>query len=201
MIETSYSVADDDGTIKKGRVVLFNPSPELLTAWIANATIEVCSTYDEGMALQFAAYIKSQSSAQFPVVGTVWEDLKPRDGVQEAYPFLDGVTMKESPFEFYKDPAKKTDRTTQRLGDEILKKSLSLRWKPGYPATFARIASTTREMAGELYKAMGATVPNLVDADFASYVRQCHITAMKGNRNELLVAKLLFYRTHGKWTE
>ncbi len=88
-----YSVEDKPGSVKRGLVILLNPSQSKLSAWILNA----CEAIQPSEALFACAHrvfnrVIEQSGGQFPVAGIVYEDLRPKDGVQEAYGFRDGVT-------------------------------------------------------------------------------------------------------------
>jgi len=172
---------------KSGKVVLFDPEPERLTAWIANAVIETSPNhlYNEGRALQFIQLIKKQSHAQFPVVGLVWEDMD-NSGHPKAYGFLDGITVVGAPSSIYKND----ERTSSKLNDSVLNELLMLRWVDKAKAgSFARVASTTASDIRQLYKSIGATPPSLDGLSFPTYVREKYIKAMSGVRNELLVAR------------
>jgi hypothetical protein len=187
---------------KRGWVIMYNSSAEKLAAWIANAVIETSPDrkYHPDRALRLAAVVNEASNAQFPVVGVVWEDLYQldgrdgEDGVQEAYPFLDGTTVKNSPKEFYR-PEQPTSRAIAPLDDATLQKGLKLRWEGPATPGLARIGSTDREMCWTLWKRMGiSNPPDIEGVKFAGYVRDAYQKAMGGVRNELLVACALSVR-------
>lgn len=187
--EYHYSVSDRGvaGGKKEGWVVLSDQEPERLTAWIANAVIETSrdqKTYAEARAIALAKSIEGQSGAQFPVVGLVWEDME-GTGHPVAYGFLDGVTVKGAPASFYHNG----HRTTAKLGPDVLKEGLSVRWEGNAQAgLYGRIASTTRDQVAALYQKMQKTSPDLNGNAFPAYVRKTWQKAMDSTRNELLVA-------------
>lgn len=184
-----YWISDKhvEGESKEGRVILFDPEPERLAAWIANAVIETSPVglYVNERALQFVQQIKEQSHAQFPIVGLVWEDME-NTGHPKAYGFVDGVTVKQAPAAIYKNGV----RVTSKLSEAVLNQLLELRWQGGaVPGDFARIASTKKIDIEILYKSMGLPPPDLKGNLFPAYVREKYIEAMGDVRNELLVAR------------
>jgi hypothetical protein len=190
----------NDTVKKEGWVILYNPRPEKLAAWVANATIETSAddTYSSDRAKEILSIIVHASNAQFPIVGTVWEDLNQlktedysEDGVHEAYPFLDGMTVRASPSEWYRSDDKKR-RQVAALDERALKKGLLLRWEGPAYSTKARIGSTERYMCEKLWQRMGISGPPRIEGlKFGDYVRKEYQRAMKGVRNELLVARAL----------
>ena len=90
-----YSVRDKKtGERKQGVVVLFNPSAQKLAEWILNACEQVAPKQTRtACTSRVFGRVLDQSGGQFPVAGVVYEDLIPKDGVNEAYAFRDGVTV------------------------------------------------------------------------------------------------------------
>lgn len=178
------------------RVVMYNPSAELLAVWIANAVIELSpdqQTYCQNCAYQLVKVIAGQSNAQFPVVGVVYEDIQPSgnaDGKEDAYGFLDGMTVVNAPSAFFDKSGK---RVIRALTDGELEQALGLSWSKdkASPGKFARIASTERWMVEYLFELMGKNGEGPKAEEFAAYTRKQYIAAMKGVRNELIVAKML----------
>jgi hypothetical protein len=144
--------------------------------------------------------VNDASNGQFPIVGTVWEDLYKldgsdgEDGVQEAYPFLDGTTVKKSPKEFYRSE-QPTSRAIAPLGETTLQEGLRLRWYGEATPGLARIGSTDPQMCKRLWRLMGLNnPPDIEGTKFADYVREAYQKAMGGVRNELLVARAISVR-------
>ena len=204
LLEQDYVVSDKKtGTSKAGRVIVYNPSPELFAAWVANAIMETSAdqaTPDEDLALRFVHYVWGHSGVQFPVIGLVWEDqagAKDRhgddtgDGINEAYPFLDGITVRKSPKMYYQENG--VSRRTKKFEEPELAAGLHLDWTKGTPGTYGRIAGTTRDMIQALAPKLGEKPP-VGDAGFVEYIRTRYIAAMTSPRNELLVARLIAYR-------
>ena len=175
-----YTVTDrSTGTVKRGLVVLLNPSPAVLSAWIVNACARVRpSDAQPDCRERVFARVLSQSGGQFPVAGIVYEDLIPADGIHEAYAFADGVTVVVDGLEH---------RGTAPLSADQLE--ASLRARPLRTASadgFARIIGVTRSE----YRAAhpDAHVEGLL---WLGVVREEHRKAMQSDRNALIEAWLL----------
>jgi hypothetical protein len=96
-LKCRYHVTDKGGTKKPGLVIMANPIPERLAAWILNACEAVKpATNQRACARGAFAHILDQSGGQFPIAGVVYEDIIPQNGVFEAYGFHNGVTTRLS---------------------------------------------------------------------------------------------------------
>jgi hypothetical protein len=133
--------------------------------------------------------VNDASNGQFPIVGTVWEDLYKldgsdgEDGVQEAYPFLDGTTVKKSPKEFYRSE-QPTSRAIAPLGETTLQEGLRLRWYGEATPGLARIGSTDPQMCKRLWRLMGLNNPPDNRRDEIRRLRSRGISEGDGWRSE-----------------
>ena len=179
-----------EGQRKEGWVILFDQEPERLVAWISNAIIETSpdqKTFSPDRALALLKLVNEASNGQFPMVGLVWEDME-GTGHAKAYGFLDGLTVLGAPAAFYSGGS----RTTARLDEAGLRAGLEVTWKDAKGlGQYARVASTTGKDVAGLYARMGRPAPKLDGKEYAAYVRETFIQAMRSTRNELLVAKAL----------
>jgi hypothetical protein len=89
----TYSIKDNDSTMKTADVVLLDPTADQIAQWIVSALLEVRGKYDPEEGRKIFKHVISQSGGQFPVAGVVYEDILPADGVNEIYCFRDGVTV------------------------------------------------------------------------------------------------------------
>lgn len=98
--ECTYSQPDKSAPqkVKMATVIMLNPEKEILAKWIIASCLIVNGNNDlDGCANRLAFKIVDASGSQFAVAGIVLEDQRPQpitDGVQEAYTFRDGVTVK-----------------------------------------------------------------------------------------------------------
>lgn len=94
-LKCRYLVTDKGGTKKPGLVIMANPSPERLAAWILNACETIKPTTNRRVCGRGVfVHILDQSGGQFPIAGVVYEDIIPQNGVFEAYGFHNGVTTR-----------------------------------------------------------------------------------------------------------
>jgi hypothetical protein len=168
------------GQPKIGKVYLLNPSPEKLAMWIVTTCWEVKKSLDYKYTDGLFRWIKSQSGAQFPVKGVVYEDQYIKD-FQEPYIFKDGVTV------YLKDstlfPKDKTC-TPEQLDFYLQLSNDDLKTRTGQ---YARISSTTRED----YKNSGGQ-EDVGDKDdrklkWLEVVRDLYKKAWRSDENELLI--------------
>ena len=175
----SYTVKDaKTGEVKTGLVVLLNPSARTLSAWILNACETIRPTENRS-ACSRRLYLRvlEQSGGQFPVAGVVYEDVLPRDGIQEAYGFASGVTAILKGVQH---------RRTKAFSSAELEAALSAApIQTASESGFARIVGVTRKEYLKLNPA--ADVRGL---NWLSIVREEHKKAINGERNGLLEAWL-----------
>jgi hypothetical protein len=175
----TYSVKDSaTGNSKSATVVLLNPSALKLSEWIINACKNVTPSHDlKNCAQKLFRRVLSQSGGQYPVAGVVYEDIIPKDGVNEAYGFRNGVTTIIEKF---------PHRATASLTQEQIERALSgPALRTASHAAYARPIGVTRD---EYLKANpGAAVDNL---DWLSTVRTEYQRAWKSDRNSLIEAWL-----------
>lgn len=157
---------------KSAKVIMCNADANRLARWVVSACLESKGRSDAEITDKLAKHIISQSGAQFPVAGIVYEDM---DGKGNAlFAFRDGVTCTL--------PGIANGDRRQVLPEE---QSVSL--DPGTQiiraGKYARIASTTRED----YKAAGGTRPTS-GTSWPATVRQEYQAALRNDRNLLIVA-------------
>jgi hypothetical protein len=130
-----YSVKDKKGgTTKTAQVILLDAPPDKLARWVLSTCQNVKNTTKASCTNKLSHQIISQSGAQFPVAGIVFEDLLPEDGVNEIYCFRNGVTVKVDGVP-HRGSAQPSEQEQEKcLNDPV---SNTLR--------FARIAGTTRD--------------------------------------------------------
>lgn len=95
LIRCNYKQADNsvsDG--KKASVIMLNPEKDVLAKWIIATCMIVKGTNIDQCVNKLAYRIITASGSQFVVAGIVLEDINPGNGIQEAYTFRDGVTVK-----------------------------------------------------------------------------------------------------------
>src|ERR1039458_10306085 len=77
----TYSVRDrSTGTNKTASVIMLNPDARQLARWIVTACLEAKGRADQGSIQKLANHSISQSGAEFPVRGVVYEDTPPANG-------------------------------------------------------------------------------------------------------------------------
>src|SRR5205807_10286630 len=81
---------------KIAKVIMLNPSKEILAKWIIASCLTVTGKVERDCVDHLAEEVIEASGSQFAVAGIVLEDQRPAnpDGIQEAYTFRDGVTVK-----------------------------------------------------------------------------------------------------------
>jgi hypothetical protein len=174
-----YSVKDKlNGVTKSALVVLLDPSPKVLSAWILNAC-EIVRPQEKlkDCGNRLFKAIRSSSSGHFPVAGIVYEDQIPADGVNEAYGFFDGVTVQLNGV---------THRRTTPFSEPELQAALNA--KPVNTITDgapARIVGVSR--ADYLKSYPGVDIAGL---KWPQVVREQHMKAMRSDRNALIEAWL-----------
>lgn len=175
----TYRVKDRVGGISKAAtVIMLNPSALKLSEWIINACKNILPSHDlKGCTRRVFGHVLSQSGAQYPVAGVVYEDIIPADGINEAYGFRDGVTCIINDF---------SHRATQPLTQEQSERAIAgpvLR--TASQSAYARPIGVTRS---EYLKANpGATVAGL---DWLETVRTEYQRAWRSDRNALIEAWL-----------
>jgi hypothetical protein len=175
-LQCEYTVTDKaTSTSKTAPIVLLDAPPEMVATWIVNACTEVSGTLVLDNARRLFKHIISQSGAQFPIAGVVYEDME-GDGYMKAYCFRDGVTVRVEGVEH---------RTTAPLNNA--EREASLHGNVTRVYTYARIASTSPAD----YTAAGGTIDVGNNQDrkpaWLDVVRQAYIKAWKTGRNELIV--------------
>lgn len=179
LIRCRYEVSDADERNKSAEVIMLNPSPQTLAAWIVDACLVVSGGAESGCTERLSRRILEQSGGQFPVAGIVFEDILPADGIYEMYCFRDGVTVGVEGV---------AHRGTHQPTDEEIRASLfgQVLWS----GAFARLQGTTREE----YRENGGAV-DVGDSSrsnrklvWLQVVRAQYQAAWDDGRNELLIA-------------
>ena len=178
---------------KKATVIMLNPEKELLAKWLVASCVIVKGNTDvKSCAVKLALDIIFASGSQFPVAGIVLEDMN-GDGVQDAYTFRNGVTVKlEGGLPVgYK----------QVFDDNAIKLAINPDTVVVSTASengWARIQSTSRKM---YRKYMGSNAKDVTGVKWLDEVRALYQDAWKRGhdnslpetvgkyRNDLLVAK------------
>ena len=175
-VRYTYSVRDHaTGATKTASVIMLNPDARQLACWIVTACSEAKGCVDEAFTRKLADHIISQSGAQFPVRGIVYEDIFPANGIYEVYCFMDGVTVKINGVDH---------RSEKQPSPEQMKTALNavvadVTWVGKY----ARLQSTTREE----YRKAGAK-EDVDETAWLSVSRKLYQAAWKSPRNELMIA-------------
>ena len=175
-VKYTYTVEDrSTHQTKTASVIMLNPDASRLARWIVTACLEAKGSADEALIHKLANRIISQSGAQFPIRGIVYEDILPANGIYEVYCFRDGVTVKINGVEHRgeKQP------TPEQLDKSLNAALADVTWTGAY----ARIQSTTRE---EYRKAGGKQ--EVEGAAWLNVNRQLYQQAWNSPRNELMIA-------------
>ena len=175
-VKCTYSVRDHStGAVKTASVILLNPDARQLARWIVIACSEAKGSTDEALTRKLADHILSQSGAQFPIRGIVYEDILPANGLYEVYCFMDGVTVKINGVEHRGE--------TQPSPEQIQKALRAVQADVTWVGKYARIQSTTRE---EYRKAGGKE--DVEGTAWLNVNRRLYQEAWKSDRNELMIA-------------
>lgn len=171
-----HAKKERNGTRKRGLAVMLNPAPEQVARWLLQAVQEVKGGHDELLAEKLLKVTSGASGFQFLVRGVHWEDMN-RTGVNTAYTFRDGVTVRLKGLQ--------NQWPTRALTEQELSYALDCDEADVMETMrYARIQSTTREM----YRANGGTRPVTGHA-WRAVVRQLYQAAWGQDRNELMVAR------------
>jgi endoglucanase len=172
----TYSVRDrSTGTNKTASVIMLNPDARQLARWIVTACLEAKGSADEASIHKLANHIISQSGAQFPVRGVVYEDILPANGINEVYCFMDGVTVKINGVDH---------RSEKQPSPEEMQKALkALAADVTWVGKYARVQSATRE---DYQKAGGKE--DVEGTAWLNVSRKLYQAAWKSDRNELMIA-------------
>ena len=182
--EYIYYTGDDIylGKPKIGKVLMLNPTPEMLAKWVTNAVFDATGNISFENVKKVLDFIKWQSGGQFPISGVVYEDMYTK-GFYEPYVFKDGITV-------YMADSKHIalDKTCT---EEQLDFYLTISYKDLKPRTgrYARICSTTREMyyAAGGKEAVGDS-ENDRNQQWLAVVRKLYQKAWNSDKNELITA-------------
>jgi hypothetical protein len=154
---------------------MLNPDARQLARWIVTACLEAKGSVDEASTHKLANHIISQSGAQFPVRGVVYEDILPANGINEVYCFMDGVTVKINGVDH---------RGEKQPSPEQMKKALNAALADvTWVGKYARLQSTTRE---DYRKAGGKE--DVEGTAWLDVNRKLYQAAWKSARNELMIA-------------
>lgn len=171
--ECTYSVKGANDPVKKtARVIMLNAEPNQLARWVVATCIEVVGNASNKCTKAIGSQIISQSGAQFPIAGIVFEDILPENGKFEVFAFRNGVTVRVNGVTHI--------GTAQPSAAEIEK---SLHGEVASTLRFARIQSTTREQ----YLANGGT-RNVIGNAWNEVNRDLYKAAWGQNRNEMMIA-------------
>ena len=172
----TYSVRDRaSGTNKTASVIMLNPDARQLARWIVTACREAKGKVDEASIHKLVNHIISQSGAQFPVRGVVYEDILPANGINEIYCFMDGVTVKINGVDH---------RIEKQPSSEQMQKALKARVADvTWVGKYARIQSATRED----YQQAGGK-EDVEGTAWLNVSRKLYQAAWKSDRNELMIA-------------
>lgn len=175
-VKYTYSVKDrTNGETKTASVIMLNPDARQLARWIVTACVEAKGSAAEAHARKLANRIISQSGAQFPVRGIVYEDILPANGINEVYCFMDGVTVKINGV----DHRSEKQPSPEQMAKALNASAADVTWV----GVYARIQSTTRE---EYRKAGGKE--NTSGAAWLDVSRKLYQQAWGSDRNELMIA-------------
>lgn len=133
---------------QNAEVVMLNPGPRRLTAWIQDACEDLSSNVANCMQKTFRQVLY-QSGGQFPVGGVVIEDMD-GNGRGNAYAFRDGVTIRVAAF---------GTGTESLLTSTQVARSYTDASSATY--SYARPVSVTREQMTRYAPVEGLTIPNL----------------------------------------
>ena len=175
-VKYTYSVHDHStGATKTASVIMLNPDARQLARWIVTACMEAKGSADEASTRKLADHIISQSGAQFPVRGVVYEDILPANGINEVYCFMDGVTVKINGVDHRGEKQPSPEQMQKALNTVVA----DVTWVGKY----ARLQSTTRE---EYQKAGGKE--DVEGTAWLNVNRKLYQAAWKSDRNELMIA-------------
>jgi hypothetical protein len=161
-------------------VVMLNPGPRRLTAWLENACRDLADDFENCLTKTYQN-ILNQSGAQFPVAGIVIEDMD-GNGHGNVYAFRDGVTVKVSLF---------TTGSEALLAETQIQEAL---WAPPlHTYTYARPSSTTREQLATYGGAANLKLPSLAQTEeqsnaFHQTVGDLYRQAWFGSTNHVIRA-------------
>lgn len=159
--------------VGSARVILLDADPERLAKWVVTAVRVVDKEKATEEAVKaLCKHINSQSNAQFPVAGIVYENMG--DG-WKPYAFRDGVTVKLEGI----NTGTATAIKKEEIDAAVFKDTKVLNAK-----VFARIASTTREQFKAYDK--DAEVGGL---EWLNVVRKEYQAAWNSDENRLITAK------------
>jgi len=172
----TYTVKDrPNGQTKTASVIMLNPDARQLARWIVTSCLEAKGSAAPALTRKLADHILSQSGAQFPVRGIVYEDIIPANGIYEIYCYMDGVTVKINGVEHRGEK--------QPLPEQINKSLQAVLADVTYVGKFARLQSTTREQ----YRQNGGKEP-VEGTNWLRVSRELYQKAWKSDRNELMIA-------------
>jgi hypothetical protein len=175
-VKYTYTVKDrSTGGVKTASVIMLNPDARQVARWIITACLEAKGSATEGYTRKLANRVISQSGAQFPVRGIVYEDILPANGIYEVYCFRDGVTVKINGV----DHRSEKQPSPEQLGKALNAVDADVTWV----GTYARIQSTTREE----YRNAGGKLET-GGAAWLEVNRKLYQQAWGSDRNELMIA-------------
>ena len=90
LLDCQFSTSSSDK--KYGRVILFDISLEQWMSWIWTACQKINQT-NSNCYQKISARIKHQSGGQIPWRGIIYEDIKPKNGINEMYCFRNGISV------------------------------------------------------------------------------------------------------------
>lgn len=184
--------------IKTATVIMLNPEKEVLAKWLVASCLIVKGNADiKDCTVSLAKAVIDASGSQFAVAGIVLEDQRPNckhckpDGIQEAYTFRDGVTVKVQdglPIAFAGMFGEAENKIALDPDKKVLSTAKSSNPKNTGPA---RIQSTSREM----YKAyMGTQAKDVEGIKWPDVVRDLYQDAWRRAHNDALPENVERYR-------
>jgi hypothetical protein len=175
-IQYTYTLKDKaPGTNKTASAIMLNPDARQLARWIVTACIEAKGSAATNFTKKLADRIISQSGAQFPIRGIVYEDILPANGIHEVYCFMDGVTVKVNGV----DHRSEIQPSAEQMEKALHATKSDVTWVGKY----ARLQGTTREE----YQEAGGN-ENVQDTAWLDVSRKLYQQAWNSDRNELLIA-------------
>ena len=147
-----------------------------------NKDIDACAN-------KLAYAIIDASGSQFPVAGIVLEDLRPRDGMQEAYIFRDGVTVRVEDgisVGFEGVFGEKENKTALDPNNKVVSTAST--------SGPARIQSTNRQMYKNYMGALAEDVEGNNSLNWLQVVRTLYQDAWKRAHNDSLPETVEKYR-------
>lgn len=149
-----YTLTDRNGTRREAEAIMLNPTAEQLADWIVSASYTINGGYDSTFCNRLFKYVIDCSGGQFVVRGICLEDMD-RDGIHNAYPFQDGVTVSIKQISGYPQrplTAQETQAALQSTTSNVVSYSKKARLQSSLPAHWAAYSGTSEASGAEWLK-------------------------------------------------